>query len=69
MVEGRILAHEISRSVPGLGSRPTIGDYQVTFLLVQASPDTPRGGWQIERRSGRQVVTREVVAQELVMEG
>lgn len=43
--------------------RPTIRDYQVTFLPIQDRRDTPPGGWQIERRFYREVVTPEPVTE------
>jgi len=37
--------------------RPTIRDYRVTFLPVKDERNTPPGGWQIERRFYREIVT------------
>jgi protein-L-isoaspartate(D-aspartate) O-methyltransferase len=37
--------------------RPTIRDYRMTFLPVHDERDTPPGGWQIERRFYRELVT------------
>jgi hypothetical protein len=53
------LAREVSRLYRDWETmgRPTIRDYQVTFLPIQDRRDTPPGGWQIERRYYREVVT------------
>jgi protein-L-isoaspartate(D-aspartate) O-methyltransferase len=37
--------------------RPAIRDYRVTFLPVKDERDTPPGGWRIERRFYREIVT------------
>jgi protein-L-isoaspartate(D-aspartate) O-methyltransferase len=37
--------------------RPAIGDYQVTFLSAGATCDLPGGGWQVERRFYREMLT------------
>ena len=37
--------------------RPTISDYQVSFLPVEAPCDLPGGGWQVERRFYRELLT------------
>jgi protein-L-isoaspartate(D-aspartate) O-methyltransferase len=37
--------------------RPAIEDYQISFLPIQAEGGTPPGGWQIERRFYRQLLT------------
>jgi protein-L-isoaspartate(D-aspartate) O-methyltransferase len=37
--------------------RPTIRDYRVAFLPAEDERDTPPGGWQIERRFYRELVT------------
>jgi len=37
--------------------RPMVGDYQVSFLPIEAECDPPRGGWQIKRRFYRELVT------------
>ena len=37
--------------------RPALGDYQVSFVPVDAAYAVPPGGWQIERRFYRQLVT------------
>jgi len=38
-------------------SRPALEDYQVTFVPVQDGGDGPPGGWQIERRFYRELLT------------
>jgi hypothetical protein len=37
--------------------RPAVGDYQVSFLPIGTECDAPAGGWQIERRFYRELVT------------
>jgi protein-L-isoaspartate(D-aspartate) O-methyltransferase len=37
--------------------RPAISDYQVTFLPAGAACDLPAGGWQVERRFYRELLT------------
>jgi protein-L-isoaspartate(D-aspartate) O-methyltransferase len=37
--------------------RPALGDYQVSFVPVDADGGPPPGGWQIERRFYRQLLT------------
>ncbi|HUL28351.1 MAG TPA: hypothetical protein VLW44_21535 [Streptosporangiaceae bacterium] len=39
------------------GGRPAIGDYQVSFRPVQADFSLPPGGWQIERRFFRELLS------------
>jgi hypothetical protein len=46
-----------------LSSKPTIRDYQVTFLPIQDLRDTPLGGWQIERIYYREIITRKLVTE------
>jgi protein-L-isoaspartate(D-aspartate) O-methyltransferase len=53
------LAREIDRHYrqwDALG-RPALEDYQVTFVPVQDGGDGPAGGWQIERRFYRELLT------------
>jgi protein-L-isoaspartate(D-aspartate) O-methyltransferase len=53
------LAHELDRLYQAWDAegRPAIGDYQVSFQPVQADFDPPPGGWQIERRFFRELLT------------
>jgi hypothetical protein len=37
--------------------RPSIRDYEISFVPVGAGGDPPPGGWQIERRFYRQLLT------------
>jgi hypothetical protein len=37
--------------------RPAVDDYQVSFLPIGTECDAPPGGWQIERRFYRELVT------------
>jgi hypothetical protein len=37
--------------------RPVVGDYQVSFLPIGTEGDPPPGGWQINRRFHRELVT------------
>jgi protein-L-isoaspartate(D-aspartate) O-methyltransferase len=37
--------------------RPAISDYQVSFLPVEVPCDLPEGGWQVERRFYRELLT------------
>jgi protein-L-isoaspartate(D-aspartate) O-methyltransferase len=37
--------------------RPTLRDYRVTLVPIQDERETPPGGWQIERRFYRELVT------------
>jgi len=53
------LARELDRHYRGWDARgrPTVGDYQVSFLPIGTECDAPPGGWQIERRFYRELVT------------
>jgi protein-L-isoaspartate(D-aspartate) O-methyltransferase len=53
------LAREVDRLYRDWAAnrRPTIRDYRVTFLPVQDERDTPPGGWRIDRRFYRELVT------------
>jgi len=53
------LARELDRHYRGWDARgrPTVGDYQVSFLPIGTECDPPPGGWQIERRFYRELVT------------
>ncbi len=37
--------------------RPTISDYQISFVPIDSGGDPPPGGWQIERRFYRERLT------------
>jgi hypothetical protein len=39
------------------GSRPAIEDYEVSFVPTGQECDPPPGGWQIERRFYRELLT------------
>jgi protein-L-isoaspartate(D-aspartate) O-methyltransferase len=53
------LAREVDRLYQDWAAdrRPTIRDYRVTFLPVKDERDNPPGGWRIERRFYRELVT------------
>ena len=53
------LARELDRHYRDWDARgrPALGDYQVSFVPVDAACVPPPGGWQVERRFYRQLVT------------
>ena len=55
----RLLAAELDRLYQEwvARGRPAIGDYQVTFLPAGVACDLPAGGWQVERRFHRELLT------------